>query len=277
MIMRKIMSIALFFVVVLGIYQPCLAQELDIFQQDTFIEPIDLKTELPDGSVKARAFFASRALIGVDQNYQYRNNFTNASVGFINLNSNFYYSSFQVSWEVSGLETIEGEDVSSFKNRVKIGGYLEDTSNEPDSELYGSGRWSLFWNMEKIADNEYEHEYGVELNGEVANFESPFVGGMIYGWKPEQEEHYLAIGFRYIIKEIWNDWLVRWGWGLSGERVRQITRGGIFRNEFSLEIPLKLRTTTMNVLYSSSYHFTKHDWNHEIGVYLNIPVLAHLH
>lgn len=257
------------------------AQELELFEVDDYLNPEHLKISM-SGKPKSVLFFTSRIFVGIDKNYQYRNNIVNPMVDFQRITNSFYYSNYQFNIKLTRLHLLDESNnppniVPEYKGRLQFGFYIDTDSKDKNDE---PGRFQISWGFEKWKDQKLIHEFSWELDVSFLGDKDtpPFTGGLIYAWTSwgSGGEDYLGLAYRYKMLQWANGSNLKWGIGFSGGAINDDWYYGTTRNEISSEIYIPFLKCSINLIYSVSYMSRQKTWNHEFGLFFDAPLFSKL-
>jgi hypothetical protein len=295
--MTSRLRIALPIALVLGLLAgaaPALAQDLEIFQDDDFVDPALLEI---DG--QARVFIATRAYAGVDTDYARRNDIYDVPVTFARIVNNLYLFGFQshVSYTRFAVQSgdvratyLEGR-ASPFGVNTK-GLPLARLSVETSRYFGGDGifaRIKGLWNREELMSGHETHEYGVtadaKLFGELGTEDTDkgiaLIAGVQFIARPSLEQNYVGMSSR--VTSDFEHVSIMSAFGYGFERTSGDWRDGAGRFQLGAIVPMIPKSTKVHATYSyvglQSKRLTINQFkhrNHELAVFVSVPLFAHL-
>jgi len=262
-----------------------IAQELEMFEDDDFINPKELRGSSVSGGIGAERFFGSRLYGGFDRDYQSRNDFTPGSVEFLKSANNLYYnlfgSDFQTNVKLTALLHEGRDDIPDVKGRIQQAIYFSHTAEDSAQEAL---RCQVSWDFQKRRDLGLTNEFGftVESGNALAFVNLYATGGLMYVWKPAVHEHYFSVTAQVPVKSWENGSNILLGIGGSVENDGFVK--ALFKSldkftvicAISAEIDVRAINSVLHLAYLPSYSNDRRSWNHEAGIYLDVPIYGGL-
>lgn len=259
------------------IAQSSSAQELELYEVDSFIHPKDLRTTLLGDSIKPRTFLVSFVYFGMDHNYRFDNEFSEATAGFGRSVNNIYYNGLGQAWQtnlsLSGLGTQHSSDVPSFRMKLEQAIYFPgkpDTTYQTDF----AHRFMLSWDMYRNTSERLFHEFSIIHNeGRKMSFfgvDYYAISGLMYTWKHTQERHYISWAAR--------SWNIGFGISFENDSPKGLFSidSGVLIWEYSLEISLPVLDSSIHIIYQPACTLDFKTSTHEVGLFFGVPAYAKL-
>lgn len=268
------------------------AQDLEIFQDDDFVDPALLV--LDD---KEHLLISARAYTGIDTDYSRRNEVFDMGIGFARVVNNVYFHKFQghVSYTrfavaPEGLSEIYVPGRAAPVGVNTEGVPLARLGLEGSRYIGGDGvaaRIKLLWNREQMMSGAREDEYGLTVDAKVAEHDFDgggasfgIIGGGQLIYRPTQEQNYVGLSVRAFVES--DGLLITSAYGFGFERTKRDWQVGAGRFQVGFGFPA-LPKTRMNVVTSvlevpspqiASRQFK--GWNTEVAAFLSVPLFSHL-
>lgn len=250
-----------------------ICQDLEVFEQDDYLDPRDLAETVSLEPQKTGAFVVSSALVGFDNNYQFRDVFSNARIAFLRSNNSLYHGLWQGNLKVSVLEVLNSPSTSvpRFKTRVQLAAY----SGLDTSMISPPLRYQISWNAEQIAGHGLVHEIELSYGFTSSFLKSGQSTNIILAVKPKTHEYHIATAGRSFVAYDESGLKTFVGLGIAYERKEKGWRWGVLRFDVLFEIPI-LDLNSASVMYAASCHLARGLWNHELGIFFQIHVFSDL-
>jgi hypothetical protein len=273
---------------------PAVAQDLEIFQDDDFVDPALLKINDSE-----RIFIATRAYAGVDTDYARRNDVYDIGVKFARVVNNIYFHRFQSHVSYTRF-AVSSDDVRATYLEGRAAPFGVNTKGLPlarlgveTSRYLGGeglyGRVKFMWNREMLMSGHETNEYGVTLDAKVfgeLGLEDVDKGiALILGVqgisRPSLEQNYIGTSMRLTYDFEHASMTSALGYGF--ERTSGDWRSGAGRFQLGLIIPVAPYSTKIHATYSyvslQSERLTINQFKHrnnELAVFISLPLFSHL-
>lgn len=292
-ILRLALVLALAFGALLGA-DPAMAQDLEIFQDDDFVDPALLEIDGHD-----RVFIATRAYGGIDTDYARRNDIYDVGVKFARVVNNIYFYKFQSHVSYTRF-AMAPSDVRATYLEGRAAPFGVNTKGLPLARLGvetsryfgGDGMFARvkgIWNREELMSGHETHEYGVTVDaklwGELGVEDQDKGIGLILGAqyiaRPSLEQNYVGMSMRLTYDFEHVSMTSALGYGF--ERTSAQWRDGAGRFQIGAIVPMAPYSTKLHLTYSyvslQSERLTINQFkynNNELAVFISLPLFSHL-
>lgn len=157
------------------------AQDLEVFELETFIDPSVLSIPAEDGETQQLTFLAAYVRAGVSQDFQYRSDYLMSRIGLIDVVGTMVYDRLQVTGRWTGYNYDRRESETAGRVEAQIGYYFISPSPEGPSASPHITRLQLSVARANTARLLGGTTFGVDLDAaSIAPYD--IVGGLSYAY-----------------------------------------------------------------------------------------------
>ena len=257
------------------------AQDLESLEIDGFINPVEFETGDSTGGAGHLTFLVSTVYGGVDHKYQFRNAYAGANVAFLKVSTSCYYdllgAPLQTDFKLTGFSSANRTTTPDVRGRLRQSFYIPYSSERFGDQAF---RLDLSWDVEKSGQHSYVHSYSIGVYDGILLPATDIyaVGGFLYAWTPSRESHYFAGAARVPLIRFPNGSSIRLGAGFAMQGtdfLDTITKSFASVNgELALDLWLPVLDAFVHVAYLPSFRFNDREANHEVSVFLGVPLLS---
>ena len=264
---------------------PAAAQDLEVFELETFFDPEILSIEKPDGQTGYRPALFSHIRLGVVDDYQFRTSYTKSRLGFADLTGSLVFGMNQATVRVTGLDGLRDEDGPSAERvELRYGRYLRTLDLLGNTIIH---RLQISWSDQNDRAEAAGTSWG--LDWDFADTDADVVGGLSYSYQEtdndtsgedgepsrDGEAHHLSFDVRTLLWKPGEAANVDIGIGIGGLHRDGHTGWGAARLEISYQRRLWKRARAY-VVYAPAYQLGQRSngrrTNHEVAVFLHVPL-----
>jgi hypothetical protein len=264
-----------------------LAQDLEVFELETLIDPAILEVDGKD----EKLFYTFQLRSGLIQDFQSRTQFVRDDFAFVDLTSSIVYKKYQGTVRATGFEN--SDEHAHRRLEVQFGRYFAPSTlaqervldENPEEPAVLISRVQVSFSREWDSQDFARDTIGLDIHtGEVTLGNVDFVGHFTYALReegPEPEsspEHYLSLGARTVNNPIGKKASFDIGMGIGGEHVGGKSRFGSLRLELRVAHKLGFQEGKIYAVYAPAYQIGNRDGssrpNHELALYLHFPIFS---
>jgi hypothetical protein len=271
--------------IMLSFSLPVFGQELKVQEVDDFINPNALVIHHGIGEPLPVDFLVSRVYGGFNYNYLYRTDRPPTDVGFLRCSNDLYYTwfgvGFQTDLKITGFFNFGSNEIATFQGRLQEAVYISPSSSVSSSNGL---RCQISWDFQRMPTPGFTNalSIGVQTAATLPFSDLYAMGGFFFTWKPSEDSHLFTATAQVPVMSWMNGSNVRIGFGASVDNFDFSKTFFKNRNNVTVlaaiigQVDFNSIESILHLVYLPSYNSETKSWNHQVGIYLDVPLLAEI-
>lgn len=264
---------------------PALAQHLEVFDVEDFVDPSLL--ELLSQKADARAFGALTLIAGGGRDFERWSEVAKGDFQFTHLAGDLYTGRWQLGFDALQLDPKQAGSRFGDRLGLRIGHYstseIPGESGQPAVRMVD--RTHFEWQVERRPGGGLGHELTVGLDLRRDGPRTSIidvVGGFSYTWVQAapgdqgHDRHYVSFGYRSPITAYSNGVVFSTGFGYGAENTLGRFRWGAVRLELTSDFPIRPLRSKIRLSWAPVYQLDRGELHHELAVVFLPPIVSHI-